>query len=131
MSPCAAGLSRHCLSMSRLVALPGKSCSPFARSAMVSVQLSGFRSSSSHVYPFPVNSARAVLLNRSGLPEPVVGPLGFDHFLRFSAASDVASGGAGGYGGSGDGNSGGRAGGGDGGAGGGSGGENNWSLLSW
>ncbi|OWM78870.1 hypothetical protein CDL15_Pgr003041 [Punica granatum] len=133
MSPFAAGLSRHYLSLSRLMAVPGKSSSLCAHTTRVPVQLSGFRSSSSssQACSFPANSARAVVLNHSGRPEAVHGPLCFDHFLRFSAASDVGSSGAGGYGGSGDGNSGGRGGGGDGGAGGESSGGNNWSFLSW
>lgn len=131
MSPCAAGLSRHYLSISRLAALPAKCCVHSSRPTRVPVQMSGFRSSSSNAYPFPASSTRAVATNRSGFSEAVLGWRVFDHFLRFSAASDVGSGGAGGCSGSGDGNSGGRGGGGDGGAGGDSAGGNNWSFLSW
>ncbi|KAK4777472.1 hypothetical protein SAY87_017659 [Trapa incisa] len=132
MSISATSLSRHCLSLSRLAALPAKPCLHSGRSARVPAQLSGFRtSSSSHSYPFPANSSSAVVLNRPGLPEAVLGRVGLDNFIRFSAASDAGSGGSGGYSGSDDGSSGGRGGGGDGGAGGDSAGGNNWSLLSW
>lgn len=115
------------------MALPGKSCYRFAPLTRAPIQLSGFNrsASSSQAYPFPANPARSLVLNHFGRPEAVLGPLGFDHFLCFSSASDVGSGGTGGCGGSGDGHSGGRGGGGDSGTGGESGGNSNWSLLSW
>ncbi|KAM7479562.1 hypothetical protein LguiA_027775 [Lonicera macranthoides] len=116
-------LARKSPLLFRFVGLSRTPISRYGNSAVIQLQTSGFRRSSSCTYlPNPLS---CYTLGNTAFKEFSRGELGFKQLgygsFRISA---VSHGGSGGTGGSGDGNSGGSGSGGGG-------GRSNWSLLSW